>query len=101
VQPDPTSPLRPETPPILRPEYASLQRRTYTLRYEDDAVGVAKRIEFEAETPASALEIAGGEAEGRRALLLQNGQPLCRLTKAFPGEAPYWILAGAASASKP
>lgn len=68
-------------------------RATYTLRYEDDSLGIEKRIEFEAVSAAYALEIARAEAEGRRALLLENGRPLCRLVKALAGDAPYWIVA--------
>jgi len=69
------------------------RRRTYTLRYEEDALGLPKRIEFEAESPAAALEIAMGEAEGRRALLLADGEPLCQLVKAAADPAPFWIVA--------
>jgi hypothetical protein len=63
------------------------------LRYEDDALGIEKRVEFEAQSAAYALEIARAEVDGRQALLLENGRPLCRLMKALPGEAPYWIIA--------
>lgn len=66
---------------------------TYTLRYDEDALGLPKRIEFEADSPAAALEIAMGEAEGRRALLLADGEPLCQLVKAAADPAPYWIVA--------
>lgn len=66
---------------------------TYTLRYDEDAVGLPKRIEFEAENPATALEIAMGEAEGRRALLLADGEPLCQLVKAAADPGPFWIVA--------
>lgn len=76
-----------------RPATQSGIRATYTLRYEDDALGIEKRIEFEAVSAAYALEIARAEAEGRRALLLENGRPLCRLVKALAGDAPYWIVA--------
>ena len=68
-------------------------RLTYTLRYDDDALGVPKRIEFEAASPATALEIAQGEARGREALLLVDGLPLCRLAKAADADTPYWIIA--------
>ncbi|WP_326914910.1 hypothetical protein [Sphingopyxis chilensis] len=71
----------------------AVPRRTYTLRYDDDGAGVGKRVEFEAENAGYALEIARGEAEGRRALLLENGRALCRLEKAWDGDAPYWIVA--------
>ena len=75
------------------PVAGQVRRRTYTLRYEEDALGLPKRIEFEAESPAAALEIAMGEAEGRRALLLADGEPLCQLVKAAADPAPYWIVA--------
>lgn len=68
-------------------------RLTYTLRYDDDAFGLPKRIEFEAASPAMALEIAQGEARGREALLLVEGLPLCRLAKAADADPPYWIIA--------
>lgn len=68
-------------------------RLTYTLRYDDDALGVPRRIEFETASPAMALEIAQGEARGREALLLVEGLPLCRLAKAADADAPYWIIA--------
>lgn len=68
-------------------------RATYSLHYEEDALGIAKRVEFEARSAAYALEIAVAEADGRQALLLEDGRPLCRLIKALPGEAPYWIVA--------
>ncbi|HWW59426.1 MAG TPA: hypothetical protein VN047_21215 [Sphingopyxis sp.] len=61
-------------------------RATYTLCYDDAALGLPKRIEFEAESPAKALEIAGGEADGRQALLFVDGEPLCRLVKASAAE---------------
>lgn len=79
-------------PPRLR-EPPPEMRATYTLHYEEDALGVEKRVEFEARTPAFALEIARSEAEGRQALLLENGRPLCRLVKALSGDASYWIVA--------
>ena len=69
------------------------RRLTYTLHYEEDALGLPKRIEFEADSPATALEIAMGEAAGRRALLLADGEPLCQLVKAAADPAPYWIVA--------
>ena len=68
------------------------ERATYTLRYEDDALGLDKRIEFEAANPAYALKIASVEAAGRRALLLENGQPICALVKGASGDAPFWIV---------
>jgi hypothetical protein len=75
-------------------------RLTYTLRYDDDALGVPKRIEFEAASPATALEIAQGEARGREALLLVEGLPLCRLAKAADADPPYWIIAPGSAAAR-
>lgn len=75
---------------------SGVRRATYTLCYEDDAFGLPKRIEFEAESPAAALEIAQGEADGRQARLLVDGEPLCQLEKApAAAAAPYWIIARA------
>ncbi|WP_432769978.1 MAG: hypothetical protein HEQ22_04315 [Sphingopyxis sp.] len=86
---DPQASLVSEAAPIHTG--CDLLRRTvtYTLRYDEDAVGLPKRIEFEADSPAAALEIAMGEAEGRRALLLADGAPLCQLVKAACDSAPY------------
>ena len=71
---------------------AGTRRATYTLCYDDDALGLPKRIELEAESPAMALEIAEGEADGRQARLLVDGEPLCQLVKAPAADAPYWII---------
>lgn len=75
------------------PDTGQIRRRTYTLRYEEDERGLPKRIEFEAASPAAALEIAMGEAEGRRAVLFADSKPLCQLVKAVADPAPYWIVA--------
>jgi len=82
-----------EAAPKIAAAQDAAERATYTLRYEEDALGIDKRIEFEAASPAYALEIAGAEAEGRRALLLENGRPICALVKAAAGDAPLWIIA--------
>lgn len=76
-------------------------KRTYTLRYDDDALGLSKRIEFEAESPAIALEIAQGEADGRQAVLLVDGQPLCQLAKAPAEDGPFWIIKQQGAAGPP
>lgn len=85
----------PDISPLLAEVAPSGERRrtTYTLCYDDDALGLPKRIEFEAESPAMALEIAKGEADGRQARLLVDGEPLCQLVKAPAADAPYWIIA--------
>lgn len=75
------------------------RRMTYTLCYDDDALGLPKRIEFEADSPAMALEIAEGEADGRQARLFVDGEPLCLLVKAPAADAPYWIIASEQRAS--
>jgi len=72
---------------------ARARKPTIMLDYEDDAIGIAKRLLFEAETPAVALDIAKGEAAGRQARLFVDGEPLCSLLKA-DDEHPYWIVAG-------
>lgn len=83
----------PGVPAVAAATAACASRATYSLHYEDDALGIAKRVEFEAGSAAYAWEIALAEADGRQALLLEDGRPLCRLIKALPGEAPYWIVA--------
>ena len=65
---------------------------TYTLRYEEDRFGVEKRVEFEADTPARALLLAQGEAEGRWAELCANGQIICRLGREGVGAGNYWVI---------
>lgn len=67
---------------------------TYTLCYEDDRRGLEKRVHFEAATPAVALEIAQGEAGGRWALLLCEGEVLCRLEREAVGLSEYWLITG-------
>lgn len=65
---------------------------TYTLRYEEDGLGVEKRVEFEAKTPAQALLIAQGEAEGRWAELCADGKLVCRLGRQSTGASNYWVI---------
>lgn len=72
---------------------ASRRKPTIMLHYDDDSLGIGKRLLFEADTPATALEIAAGEAAGRHARLFVDGEPLCSLLKA-DDENPYWIVAG-------
>jgi len=66
---------------------------TFALHYEDDGVGLDKRVEFDGTSPAVALEVAGAERPGRRATLLVDGEPLCRLGQTDHG---LWIVAMAA-----
>ncbi|MFC0103642.1 hypothetical protein [Sphingopyxis terrae] len=72
---------------------------TFTLRFDDDGLGVAKRIEFDARDCAIALEIAGDELEDRSALLLADGRPLCRLGRSSAGAAALWLVESPAAAS--
>lgn len=65
---------------------------TYALRYEDDGIGIEKRVEFEADTPAQALLIAQGEAEGRWAELSADGRPICLLARETLGAGNYWVI---------
>lgn len=69
---------------------------TLTLHYDEDDIGLEKRLLFEAESPAGALEIAAGEAAGRTARLFVDGMPLCSLLKADQDN-PYWIVAASAA----
>ncbi|MBJ7501188.1 MAG: hypothetical protein JHC57_15645 [Sphingopyxis sp.] len=66
---------------------------TFTLRYDEDGLGLEKRIEFDAGNPAQALLIAQGEAAGRWAELSANGKPICRLGRAGAGAGDYWVIA--------
>jgi hypothetical protein len=66
-----------EAAPADVPANVIPRKVTYTLRYDEDALGLPKM----------------GEAEGRRALLLADGEPLCQLVKAAADPAPYWIVA--------
>jgi hypothetical protein len=65
---------------------------TYALRYEDDGIGIEKRVEFEADTPAQALLIAQSEAEGRWAELSADGRPICLLGRENLGAGNYWVI---------
>ncbi len=70
---------------------------TYTLCYEDDHRGLEKRVRFEARSPAIALDIARGEAEGRWALLMRGGEILCRLEREDIGPGSLWVIDGPGS----
>ena len=66
---------------------------TYALRYEDDGIGIEKRVEFEADTPAQALLIAQGEAQRDAG---QNsartvGRSACSGAKTL-GAGNYWVI---------
>jgi hypothetical protein len=65
---------------------------TFTLRYDEDGLGLDKRIEFDAGNPAQALSIAQGEAEGRWAELSVDGRPLCRLGRTATDVGDYWVI---------
>ncbi len=65
---------------------------TFTLHYEDDGLGLDKRVEFDGSSPATALEIASSEPPGREAILSADGQPICRLAHADRG---LWVVARA------
>ncbi|WP_192648720.1 hypothetical protein [Sphingopyxis sp. OAS728] len=69
------------------------ENATYTLCYEDDCRGLEKRVRFEAENAAVALEIARGEAGGRWAILMCEGEILCRLEREAVGSSEYWVVA--------
>lgn len=71
---------------------APARKPTLMLHYHEDHIGLEKRLLFEAASPASALDIAAGEAAGRSARLFIDGTPLCSLLKA-DDDNPYWIVA--------
>lgn len=74
---------------------------TYILCYQDDRRGLEKRVHFEAVSPAVALDIARGEAGGRWALLLCDGEVVCRLEREAVGLGEYWLITGSAPAQRP
>lgn len=74
------------------PPLAAPHKATYTLCYQEDCRGLEKRVRFEAASAAVALEIAQGEADGRWALLLCDGEILCRLERAAAGPGQYWVI---------
>lgn len=65
---------------------------TFTLCYVQDGFGLEKRVEFDAASPAQALLIAQGEAEGRWAELSADGKSICRLGRAGAGAGDYWVI---------
>ena len=65
---------------------------TYSLQYEDDGLGLAKRVEFEGRSAALVLWVAHGEAEGRWAKLFADGRPICRLGRSATSAGDFWIL---------
>ncbi|WP_144037832.1 hypothetical protein [Sphingopyxis sp. KK2] len=71
--------------------HAAARKPTIMLHYGDDALGLEKRLLFEAAGPAAALDVAAGEAAGRNARLFVDGEPLCSLLKADE-DFPYWIV---------
>lgn len=88
----------PDQLPAMTSDASPAPRRkpTLTLYYDEDDIGLEKRLLFEAENPAGALEIAAGEAAGRTARLFVDGMPLCSLLKADQDN-PYWIVAASAA----
>lgn len=71
----------------------SSRKPTLALHYEDDGLGLGKRLLFEASSLAAALDVTAG----RQAQLFLDGTPVCRLLKADDTH-PYWIVAACAPA---
>lgn len=65
---------------------------TYRLNYAEDGLGLEKRVEFDADSPAHALEIARCEAEGRWAELSVEGRSICRFGREGVGLDHFWII---------
>ena len=61
------------------------------LTFEDDDLGVAKFVEFEADTPASALNLLQAERCGRRATLAIDGVLVGHLTRCSESS-DLWII---------
>jgi hypothetical protein len=62
---------------------------TFNLVYSDDALGSARRIEFEAADAHGALRIAQSQAVGRTAELWEGERKLCTLKRVGP-EGTIW-----------
>ncbi|MPS67230.1 MAG: hypothetical protein E2586_01865 [Novosphingobium sp.] len=63
--------------------------KIYTLRFSEDAEGVARRIEFKAEDLTTALIIAHREAARRTAELWDEARKLCTIRReAAASDAP-------------
>lgn len=58
--------------------------RSFYLLLEDDSPGGTKRIDFEAESPDFALQIAQGRAAGRNMELWEGTMRLGTLSKSAP-----------------
>ncbi|NIJ36464.1 hypothetical protein FHR22_001113 [Sphingopyxis panaciterrae] len=58
--------------------------RSFYLLLKDDSSGEPKRIDFEAESPDFALQIAQGQASGRDMELWEGAMRLGTLSKAAP-----------------
>jgi hypothetical protein len=62
-------------------EFRPSTNHTYRLKFFDDAHGVAKYVEFEAEDASRALVIAQREARHRAAQLSRDGRTLCTIRR--------------------
>lgn len=56
-----------------------LSRLSYSLQFDDDGIGLPRRVEFEASNAGAALEIVEEQCDGRWAVLLCDGTALCRV----------------------
>lgn len=63
--------------------------QTYSLRYFDDGIGKAKRVDFAAYDAATALVIAHREASRRSAELWCENRKLCTI-KRIGTESDFW-----------
>ncbi len=66
-----------------------LTRLSYSLQFDDDGIGLPRRVEFEASNAGAALEIAEEQCDGRWAVLLCDGAALCRVGRS----AGAWMIA--------
>lgn len=62
----------------------------YTLKFVGDVLRKPKFIEFEADDPAKALEIAHYEAPDRSAELWSGGKKLCTIRRDPVGTEEFW-----------
>lgn len=70
--------------------------QSFRLLFADDGIGVARRVEFEAEDAARAIAFARSEARNRSAELWLENRPLCTISRAEPQPCAMVVQAAAA-----
>lgn len=83
--------------PIDARSVPGVPKLSYRLQFDDDGVGLPRRVEFEASSAAAALEIAEEQCCGRWALLFCDGAVLCRVGLS----AGAWLIAACPASPQP